>query len=161
MTDDLFLDAIAANPADRTVRLAYADRLEERNDPRHELVRVCERMRQVPVYSDEYWQLKARRNELRAGCAAEWLAATGYDGSDYDPIFRDGVPGGWKGRWRLVREFTERWRGIPMPDVGGRPEEVRAAEARLGVALPPSVREYVAYAHDVFPGPDDRTVLRD
>jgi hypothetical protein len=48
-----------------------------------------------------------------------------------------------------------------MPDVGGRPEEVRAAEARLGVALPPSVREYVAYAHDVFPRPDYRVVHRD
>jgi uncharacterized protein (TIGR02996 family) len=161
MIDDPFLPAILANPADRTVRLVYADWLEERNDPRHELVRICERMRQVPVSSDEYWQLKARRTELWAGCPAEWLAATGYDGSDYDPIFRDGVPDNWKGRWRVVREFTERWHGIPMADVGGRPEQVRAAEGRLGVMLPPSAREYVAYAHDVFPRPDYRIVLRD
>jgi uncharacterized protein (TIGR02996 family) len=161
MTGDLFLDAIAANPADRAVRLAYADWLEERNDSRHELVRVCERMRRTPVYSDEYWQLKARRNELRTECPGEWLAATGYDGSDYDPVFRDGVPADWKGRWRVVREFTERWHGIPLPDVGGRPGEIRAAESRVGVTLPPSVREYIAYAHDVFPEPGYRIVFRD
>ncbi len=161
MTDDPFLPAIAANPKDRTLRLVYADWLEERSDPRHELVRVCERMRQVPVYSDEYWRQKARRNELRAGCPAGWLAATGYDGGDYDPIFRDGVPDDWKGRWRVVREFTERWHGIPMEDIDGRADEVRATEERLGVTLPPSVREYVAYAHDVFPHPDYRVVLRD
>lgn len=161
MIDDPFLAEIATDPNDRTVRLIYADWLEERNDPRHELVRVCERMRQVPVYSDEYWRLKARRNELRAGCPSNWLAATGYDGSDYDPIFRDGVPEEWKGRWRVVREFTERWHGTPMADVGGRLDEIRAAEGRLGVMLPPSVQEYVAYAYDVFPQPDCRIVLRD
>jgi hypothetical protein len=98
---------------------------------------------------------------LRPSCSAEWLAATGYDGGDYDPIFRDGVPDDWKGRWRVVREFTERWHGIPMADIGGRLAEVRAAEEQLGVTLPPSVREYVAYAHDVFPQPDYRIVHRD
>jgi uncharacterized protein (TIGR02996 family) len=161
MSEDAFIRVILASPKDAVVRLIYADWLEERGDPRYELVRVCERMRQVPVYSDEYWQLKAHRTELRAGCPAEWLAATGYDGGNYDPIFRDGVPDDWKSRWRVVREFTERWHGIPMGDVGGRPEEVRAVEGRLGVILPPSVREYVAYAHDVFPQPDYRIVLRD
>lgn len=158
MTADPFPAAIAADPADRTVRLVYADWLEERDDPRHELVRACERMRQVPVYSDEYWHRKARRNELRAVCPADWLAATGYDGSDYDPIFRDGLPDDWRGRWRVVREFTERWCGVPMPDVGGRPEDVRAEEERLGVALPPSVREFVAFAFDVSPSPGSRVL---
>jgi uncharacterized protein (TIGR02996 family) len=165
MTDDAFLAAIRADPADRTARLAYADWLEERGDPRAELVRACEAMRRVPVYSDEYWRLKARRNELRPGCPAGWLAATGYDGSDYDPVFRDGVPGDWRGRWRLVREFTERWHGVDVPDIGGRRAEVREAEERLGLALPPSVQEYIAYAHDlrcggaIFEGDPDSLML--
>ena len=60
---DPLLDAIRRTPADRTLRLAYADWLEERDDPRYELVRVCEAMRDVPVYSDRYWALKARRND--------------------------------------------------------------------------------------------------
>ena len=42
-----------------------------------ELVRVCEEMRQVPVFADRYWELKARRNELWAGCPLDWLQATG------------------------------------------------------------------------------------
>lgn len=147
--DDPFLAAIRAAPDDRSTRLAYADWLEERNDQRHELVRVCEAMRAVSVWSDRYWQLKARRNEQWTQCPIEWLEATGYDGSDYDPVLRDGVPDGWRERWRLVREFTERWHGVDVPDVGGQQEKVRQEEARLGLQLPPSVREFVAYAHDL------------
>ena len=148
-----WLAAIRGAGADRTVRLVYADYLDERADPRGELVRVCEAMRNTPLFADEYWRLKARRNELRAGCDPAWLAATGYDGSDYDPIFRDGVPDDWRGRWRLIREFTERWHGIPMPDIGGRADEVRAEEQQLGQILSPSVREWVAYALDVRGSP--------
>lgn len=36
-----------------------------------------------------------------------------------------------------------------MPDVGGRQKEIAEAEARLGRTLPPSVREWIAFAHDV------------
>src|SRR5262245_13284166 len=125
--DEAFLKAISEGPEDDGVRLVYADWLEEHGHPeRGELIRVCQAMRQVPIFSDEYWRLKARRNELRPGCPADWLAATGYDSSRYDPLFRDGIPPDWKGRWRLIREFTERWHGIPMGDVGGRQDEVRA-----------------------------------
>jgi uncharacterized protein (TIGR02996 family) len=162
---DPLLAAIRRTPTDRTLRLAYADWLEEQADPRHELIRVCEAMRDVPVYSDEYWRLKARRNELRKQCPAGWLATTGYDGSYYDPIFRDGVPDDSKGRWRLIREFTERWHDIPTADVGGRQAEIRETEQRLGRQLPPSLREYVAFAHDTTrpnrPPDEPLTVIRD
>jgi hypothetical protein len=113
------------------------------------LLRVCETMRGVPVFGDEYWRLKARRNELRAGCDAAWLAATGCDGSRYDPVFRDGWPEGWRERWRVIREFTERWYGIPMRDAGGRQEEIRAEERRLGRELPAALPEFIAFLHDL------------
>lgn len=161
MHEDDFLRAFSATPHDDALRSVFADWLEERGDARHELVRVCLSMKQVPVYSDEYWSHKVRRNELRAACPADWLAATGHDGGVYDPVFRDGVPDDWRGRWRVVREFVERWRGIGMPDVGGRTDRVREEEARLGLSLPPSLREFVAFAHDVFRPPDGRGVLRD
>ena len=151
MGDDeaAFLAAMRADPATRLTRHVYADWLEERGDPRHELVRVCEAMRAVPVWSDDYWAWKARRNELWTRFPIEWLEATGYDGSDYDPIFRDGVPDGVRERWRLIREFTERWHGVSVPDVGGRRDVVAREEARLGLTLPESVRELIAFTHDV------------
>jgi uncharacterized protein (TIGR02996 family) len=149
VNNDDFLSAIRGRPADRTTRLAYSDWLDERGDSRAELIRVCEAMRRVPVFADDYWRLKGRRNELLPACPLDWLAATGYDGSDYDPIFRDGVPDGWRERWRLIREFTERWHGVDVPDVGGQRAAVREAEDRLGLALPPSVQEYVAFSHDL------------
>src|SRR6516225_9633469 len=133
----ILLDAIRSEPQDASRRLVYADWLDENGDPgRATLIRVCEAMRKVPVFADEYWQLKARRNELRPLCPAEWLAATGYDGSRYDPIFRDGIPADWRGRWRLIREFTERWLGVSTGDVGGQLDAVQAEERRLGEQFP-------------------------
>src|SRR5262245_31085551 len=104
-------------------------------------------MRRVPIHSDRYWELKPRRNALRRKKGRAWLERMRY-GTDYEPVFAE-VPEGWKERWRLVREFTERWYGIPMGDVGGRAAEVEKAERRLKRPLPPSVREWVAYSHDL------------
>jgi uncharacterized protein (TIGR02996 family) len=149
MTDEAaFLAAIRAAPADLAPRLVYADWLDERGDPRGELIRIEEQMRALPAFADRFWELKPRRNELRQRADPDWLAAFGY-GTEYRPVFDHGVPDDWTGRWRLIRESVERRHGIPMGDVGGRAEEVRAAEGRLGLTLPPSVREWVAFAHDV------------
>jgi hypothetical protein len=104
-------------------------------------------MRRLPVYSDRFWELKPRRNELRAAAPPDWLQATGY-GIVVPPTFAHGIPDGWRERWRLIREFTERWHKKPMPDVGGRLEEIREVELRLGRTLPPSVREWVAFGLD-------------
>jgi uncharacterized protein (TIGR02996 family) len=163
MSDErAFLDAVRAAPRDPAVRLVYADWLEEHGDSRGELVRIEEEMGQLPVFADRFWHLKPRRNELRSRVAADWLEAMRY-GTDCQPVFRHGIPDGWKERWRLVREYTERWYDIPLGDVGGRADEVREAEARLGRLLPASVREWVAFAHDVghLDGYEDKFVLRD
>lgn len=146
-THDEFLRAIEQQPAEQTVRLVYADWLDEQNDPRSELIRVEEEMRQVPAYSDRFWEMKPRRNVLRERFGLEWCGRMRY-GTRCEPVFRHGIPDGWRERWRLIREFTERWHGIPMGDVGGREVEIAAAEARLGRLLPPSVREWVALAFD-------------
>src|SRR5690242_6793161 len=116
--EEQFLQGIAARPDDRVLRLVYADWLEEHGDFRAELIRTEEEMRALAVASDRYWQLKSRRNEIRAKCEAGWLAQMRY-GTDSEPIFRD-VPDDWKGRWRLLREFTDRWHKLPLGDVGGR-----------------------------------------
>ncbi|MBN9120910.1 MAG: TIGR02996 domain-containing protein [Planctomycetes bacterium] len=146
-THDDFLSAIAAQPADRTLRLVYADWLDERSEPHGELIRVEEEMRELPVFSDRFWELKPRRNALRARVGAEWCGKMRY-GTECEPVFRHGIPDGWRERWRLIREFTERWHRVPMPDVGGRQKEIAETETRLGRELPPSVREWIAFAHD-------------
>jgi uncharacterized protein (TIGR02996 family) len=161
MTDERkFLDAIGAAPKDAAVRLAYADWLEERGDPRAELVRIEEEMLRLPVFSDRFWLLKPRRNELRTGAEPKWLKTMRY-GTDCQPVFGHGWPDGCKERWRLIREFTERWHDIPLGDVSGRPDDVREAEARLGRSLPPSVREWVGFYREVQDSPGPRNLFRD
>ena len=149
MTDEAaFLAAIQAAPHDLAPRLVYADWLDDRGDPRGELIRIEEEMLSLPAFADRYWELKPRRNELRELADPDWRAAFGY-GTVARPLFGHGVPDDWKGRWRLIRAAVEHRHGIPMGDVGGRAAEVRAAEDRLGLTLPPSVREWVAFAHDI------------
>ncbi len=149
MNDADFLAAIRAAPHDAAPRLVYADWLEERGDPRAELIRVEEEMRRLPVFADRYWELKPRRVELLSRASADWLEALGYSG--WRPTFHHGFPDGWKERWRLIRAFTEVWLGIPMNDVGGRTAEIQEVETRLQRPLPSSVREWVAYVQDVGP----------
>ena len=48
---DPFLAQIAANPDDDALRLVYADWLEERGDPRCELIRLEAEMAHLPAYS--------------------------------------------------------------------------------------------------------------
>ena len=49
MNESYFLNAIEANPCDPTPRLIYADWLDERGDPRGELLRIQEELRRVDV----------------------------------------------------------------------------------------------------------------
>jgi uncharacterized protein (TIGR02996 family) len=89
MEEEAFLRAISAAPADSTVRLVYADWLDERGGPRGELVRLQVRLREVPPEDPARTQLQAREKELRAGCPAHWLAK-------FDPPL-----------WRAVGESLE------------------------------------------------------
>ena len=145
--DEDFLAAVAAEPYSTLTRLVYADWLDERSDPRAELIRHEEQMREWPVFSDEYWQAKPRRAELRARFDPAWVRALGY-GVAVPPLFRHGWPDELRSRWRLIREAYELCTGHPMPDVGGHPELVAEAEANLQDKLPESVAHLVAFARD-------------
>jgi uncharacterized protein (TIGR02996 family) len=155
-----FVDAIRNNPRDVATRLVYADWLEDRADARGQLIRIEEEMRGLPVFSDRFWELKHRRQGLRLSSPKEWVELMGY-GTDCPPTFAH-TPANWKEWWRLIRVFTERWHHYEsLADVGGHVAEVRETESRLGRQLPPSVREWVAYAHDVRTAQDYIDVLRD
>ena len=154
-----FLDAIRAEPTNVACRLVYADWLEERGDARAELIRIEEEMRPLPVFSDRFWQLKPRRYELLQKLPMDWLETMHYGIDCCPPTFRH-QPVTLKDWWRLIRVFTERWHPFPsLPDVGGRPAEIQAAEASLQRELPLSVREWVAFAHDVRTS-EDHPILR-
>lgn len=146
-TPDEFLSAIESHPADRTRRLIFADWLDEHGDARGELIRIEEEMRELPVFADRFWELKPRRNELRTQAGREWCGRMRY-GTECEPVFRHGIPDGWRERWRLIREFTERWHRVPMDDVGGRQAEIAETEEKLGRKLPPSVSEWIAFVSD-------------
>ena len=70
MTDAAFLAAIAASPADRTPRLAYADWLMERNDPRGRLIAVEELMRDTPVVAGGGDKVLIRGNTIQGNVAS-------------------------------------------------------------------------------------------
>jgi uncharacterized protein (TIGR02996 family) len=79
-----FVNAILASPRDDTVRLVFADWLDERNDPRDEWLRVTVRLQQLvwnfaPVESraKQLWvrevaQLQRRLRELRSLVSEAW-----------------------------------------------------------------------------------------
>jgi uncharacterized protein (TIGR02996 family) len=157
---EALIRSILEAAADDAPRLVYADWLDDRGDPRGELIRIEEEMRSLPAFADRYWELKPRRNELRDLAEPDWLGAFGY-GTMARPLFGHGIPGDWKGRWRLIREFVERWRGIPMGDVATQVGEVSPAEARLGRIEPPAVCEWVAFVRDVHQSGRGDRVFRD
>lgn len=74
MEEEAFLRAISAAPDDHTIRLVYADWLEERGDSRAEFVRLQVRLGTVQADEPDRPQLQAHVEQLRAGCPAYWLA---------------------------------------------------------------------------------------
>jgi hypothetical protein len=129
------------------VRLIYADWLEEQDDARCELIRIEDELRTVPPTADRFWQAKQRRNWLRRRANPDWLAAMRY--AYPAPVFVHGWPDDVLSRWRLIREYVERWHGLILPDGDGQRAAVLGIEARLGT-LSPAVREWIAFAFDVM-----------
>jgi uncharacterized protein (TIGR02996 family) len=70
--DKVFMEAILASPDDDFPRLIYADRLEERNDPRGELIHVQIELARLREEDDRWADLAAREQRLLAQHEAEW-----------------------------------------------------------------------------------------
>jgi uncharacterized protein (TIGR02996 family) len=160
-TEAEFLQAIRARPNDSTVRLVYADWLDECGTAlaqvRAETVRVEEEMRALPVFAERFWELKLRREQLIARRDTGWFAALGCARDSFRPC----VGHGWRERFRLARAFIEVWLGRWMPDVGGERRGVEVIEAEWGFSLAPAVREWVALAADAHDAaPDNNRAWR-
>jgi uncharacterized protein (TIGR02996 family) len=75
--EDRFIQAILADPDDTTIRLVYADWLEERGDPRGELLRLEAALMGLPGEAERWEGMAARIRELRATIDRDWLTALG------------------------------------------------------------------------------------
>ena len=74
MTDEDFVAAIEASPEDSAQRAVYADWLEERGDPRAELVRIEDELWRRPIDLVRVRRQYPRRLELRSKFDAQWGA---------------------------------------------------------------------------------------
>jgi uncharacterized protein (TIGR02996 family) len=73
MEDDDFLQALDVNPSDDTLRLVYADWLEEREDSRGEFLRVAVALRSAAASEERFPDLLCRLRELQPAVSAAWL----------------------------------------------------------------------------------------
>jgi uncharacterized protein (TIGR02996 family) len=73
MDESGFLSAIRTDLHEDTPRLAYADWLEERGDPRGEYLRLQCELKRVWSYADPHAELAARLLSLRTQIDPEWL----------------------------------------------------------------------------------------
>jgi uncharacterized protein (TIGR02996 family) len=75
MSDDAFLRAILAAPDDDTLRLVYADWLEEHGDPRSEFIRIQIALAHEPADSPGRPPMEARERQLLECHQDAWLGA--------------------------------------------------------------------------------------
>lgn len=153
-----FLKAIAESPDDQQLRYVFADWLEEKGDQRAELVRIEEQSKSLALWSDEYWGLKSRRNELRKSCKPKFLKTLNY-GQRYEPVFAN-CPEDALSRWRLIREFTERFFNLELPDVGREPSDIDEIQLVPRDQIPVSIVEWMSFTEDIA-GTPAASMLRD
>jgi uncharacterized protein (TIGR02996 family) len=72
--DEGFIREIIAHPDDTSLRLIYADWLEERGDARGEFLRLEATLSQMAEENRLFKRLRARLRKLREGISADWLA---------------------------------------------------------------------------------------
>jgi uncharacterized protein (TIGR02996 family) len=107
--EDRFIQAILADPDDASIRLVYADWLEERGDPRGEFLRL-EAALMGASREDERWEAMASRlRELRATVDRDWLTALGRSPIEMCELpFAFQCPRQWD-RLRLTEEVAVRF----------------------------------------------------
>jgi uncharacterized protein (TIGR02996 family) len=90
--EEAFLHALRERPADDLPRLAYADWLEEQDDPRGRYLRVELELSRLTESASRHAALEAELQELRAATEPEWLDRAGkrYDLvlHSFDPAYK-------------------------------------------------------------------------
>jgi uncharacterized protein (TIGR02996 family) len=73
MEGESFLRGLDANPSDDTLRLVFADWLEERGDDRGQFLRAAVALRNSAASDGSFPHLLRRLRELRSAVSAEWV----------------------------------------------------------------------------------------
>lgn len=73
MTEQQLIDAVRREPANEQAYAVYADWLEERGDPRAELVRLQRAMQTLSPDHVRWHECEVRLSQLRIGCDDRWL----------------------------------------------------------------------------------------
>jgi uncharacterized protein (TIGR02996 family) len=121
---EAFLKAIAANPADDTARLVFADWLDERDDPLGEFIRLQIQLDRKPK-RPRSGTLVAREKELLKAHQAEWLGrlAAAERSRAFEPTFRRGFVDSATIHGRVVADYADDLRrqcpGLAELDVVG------------------------------------------
>ena len=82
--------------------------------------------------------------------------------TDYQLCFSE-ASDSWSERWAALREFTRRWCQADVPDsfaAGGVAGRVEQEAAKLGVQLPPSLKEWMRFSEAFIAG-EKRDVFED
>jgi uncharacterized protein (TIGR02996 family) len=123
--EEPFIRQIVANPSDDSLRIVYADWLEERGDPRGEFLRIQTALTRMPRKDKRFVSFRKRLKALRPSVDAEWLA--------------------WLNTLRYRTAFAALDR--PLTDKNGVPEKrIAEGERRLGIRLPRALRDYYLVA---------------
>jgi uncharacterized protein (TIGR02996 family) len=127
MTEEAgFLEAILRAPADDTLRLVYADWLEERGDGRAELLRVEDHLRRTNAREPGYRAALARWLHLRDRVPADWIDALGARVNGL-PLPLELVDLLAKGRWGSASEM-DRLLGSPWSGFDPYPQKAMGLE---------------------------------
>src|SRR5579872_2897546 len=100
--NDAFIQAIIENPDDESLRLIYADWLDERNDPRGEFIRVQCELAGMSEDDPRRADLETRERHLLARHEEKWVEPLRHLAGDWDDTLQKF---GWK--WAFRQGFVE------------------------------------------------------
>lgn len=144
--EDVFLAEIAAAPRSVDRRLIYADWLEERSDPRADLIRTWHDMDSVDAWNEQFGELLQHVRSLFEVTSQEWRKQLGYDVLQR-PMFSE-IPQDRPSRWRLLSHFLDLWFQPIVENDRVSASVLQSTELRLGCALPAALKEW--YRHSGY-----------